>query len=92
MSVVNATKLTLTIYPFPFFLHEVNDMRDYWTAEVLMIMFSCSIKDAGHSRARGQLDPRRTVLQSSLGAWLAVPGLLSVNVLNLLSLALNLYK
>lgn len=35
-------------------------MGDYSIAEVLMIVFSCSIKDAGHSLARGQLDPRRT--------------------------------
>lgn len=54
-----------------------------------LAVFLRSYKDAGH---RGQLDPRCTAMQSSLGAWLAVPGLLSVNVLNLPSLALNLYK
>lgn len=56
---------------------------------IMLAAFLCSNKDAGH---RGQLDPRRTALQSLLGALLAVPGLLSVNVLNLPSLALNLYK
>jgi len=70
-------------------------MRDHLIAEaikIILVVFTCSIKDAGHRWASSQLDSRRTALQSSLGAWLAVPGLLSVNVLNLLSLALNLYK
>lgn len=67
-------------------------MSDHSIAELLMIRLAVFLrgnKDAGH---RGQFHPRHTALQSLLRGWLAGPGLLSVNVLKLLSLTLNVYK